>query len=251
MKPLSDVNLVALFLREASGRGESPFLWARNGESWFSLSWSDAVRRVEQLANGSTGNLMNQLSYSPMGGAGMYSAYVGAIVDTAKILASLHTAHFQYIPALALPAKDTLNLRLNLPPSFRDPKSVVVVALPPVGAAKPPPLHPVNQSTNFCAQQPGLVLSAEGAPLVFATELAHDLALRITETHGSKKNPTNPVTLAIKTDSSLGGLVLAQPAPSLPAGDLTGVVVGKWGFDDWEGPRFHLRSASAGNPHRW
>jgi hypothetical protein len=45
----------------------------------------------------------------------------------------LHTAHFQYIPALALPAKDTLNLRLNEPPSFRDPKSVVVVALPPVG----------------------------------------------------------------------------------------------------------------------
>ena len=71
-----------------------------------------------------------------MAGAGAYSPYVGAIVDTAKILSSLHTAHFQYIPALALPTKDTLNLRLNLPPSFRDPKSVVVVALPPVGAAQ-------------------------------------------------------------------------------------------------------------------
>jgi hypothetical protein len=210
------------------------------------LDEANVQSRVEQLANGSTGNLMNQLSYSPMGGAGMYSAYVGAIVDTAKILASLHTAHFQYIPALALPAKDTLNLRLNLPPSFRDPKSVVVVALPPVGASKPPPLHPVNQSANFCAQRPGLVLPAEGAPLVFATEMAHDLTLRITEAHGSKKNPINPVTLAIKTDSSLGGLVLAESAPPLPAGDLTGVVVGKWGFDDWEGPRFHLRSASAG-----
>jgi len=53
-------------------------------------------------------------------------------VDTARILASLHTAHFQYIPALALPTKDTLNLRLSVPPSFRDPKSVVVVALPPL-----------------------------------------------------------------------------------------------------------------------
>ena len=93
-----------------------------------------------------------------------------------RILGSLHTAHFQYIPALALPAKDTLNLRLNMPPSFRDPKSVVVVALPPVGPVKPPPLHPVNPAERFCAQKPGLVLPAEGAPLVFATQLAHGLA---------------------------------------------------------------------------
>ena len=134
-------------------------------------------RCVAQLTSGSTGDLMNQLSYSTMGGGGAYSPYVGAIVDTAKILASLHTAHFQYIPALALPTKDTLNLRLNMPPSFRDPKSVVVVALPPVSSTKGklPPLHPVNPSEYFCAQKPGLVLPAEGAPLVFATQLAHEL----------------------------------------------------------------------------
>jgi hypothetical protein len=89
--------------------------------------------RVDQLTGGSAGDLMNQLSYSNMAGAGAYSPYVGAIVDTARILASLHTAHYQYIPALALSTDDTLNLRLNVPPSFRDPKSVVVVALPPVG----------------------------------------------------------------------------------------------------------------------
>src|ERR1035441_2920312 len=111
---------------------------------------------------------MNQISYSTMGGGGAYSPYIGAIVDTARILASLHTAHFQYIPALALPTKDTLNLRLNLPPSFRDPKSVVVVALPPVGPAKPPPLHPVDPAERFCVTKPGLVLPAEGEPLVFA-----------------------------------------------------------------------------------
>ncbi|MGA2561233.1 MAG: hypothetical protein ABSF17_16285, partial [Terracidiphilus sp.] len=81
---------------------------------------------VTQLANGATGDLMNQLSYSTLAGAGTFSPYVGAILDTARILSSLHTAHFQYIPALALPVDDTLNLRLNVPPSFRDPKSVVV-----------------------------------------------------------------------------------------------------------------------------
>jgi hypothetical protein len=212
------------------------------------LDDANAQSRVEQLANGSTGDLMNQLSYSQMGGAGVYSAYVGAIVDTAKILASLRTAHFQYIPALALPTKDTLNLRLNVAPSFRDPKSVVVAALPPVGAAKPPPLHPVNPAESFCAQKPGLVVPVEGAPLVFATELAHGLTLHIIETRGSKKNLNIPVDLAIKADPSQGGLVLAQPAPMLVEADVTGVLRGKWGFDDWEGPRFHLRSARAG---RW
>ena len=143
------------------------------------LDDANAQSLVSQLANGTTGDLMNQLSYSSMGGGGQFSPYVGAIVDTAKILSSLHTAHFQYIPALALPTKDTLNLRLNLPPSFRDPKSVVVVALPPVGPSKAPPLHSSNPVENVCAQKPGLVFSAEGAPLVFGTDLAHDFELHI------------------------------------------------------------------------
>jgi hypothetical protein len=34
--------------------------------------------------------------------------------------------------------------------------------------------------------------------------------------------------------------------PPLPAGDLTGVLRGKWGFDDWEGPHFHLHAPVAG-----
>ena len=103
-----------------------------------------------------------------------------------------------------------------MPPSFRDPKSVVVVALPPVGPAKPPPLHPVNPAERFCAQKPGLVLPAEGAPLVFATQLAHELILRI-------ETKAGPVELPLKADPSLGGLVLAHPAPPLPEGELTGV----------------------------
>jgi len=205
------------------------------------LDDANTQSKVEQLANSSTGDLMNQLSYSSMGGAGAYSPYIGAIVDTAKILASLHTAHFQYIPALALPVTDTLNLRLNVPPSFRDPKSVVVVALPPVGASRLPPLHPVNAAESFCAQKPGQVLTAEGAPLVFATQLAHELTLHIETKNGA-------VDLPLKADPSQGGLVFPHPAPPLPEGDLIGEVRGKWGFDDWVGPRFHLRAAL---PAKW
>ena len=207
------------------------------------LDDANAQSLVVQLANGSAGDLMNQLSYSTLAGGGNFSPYVGAIVDTARILASLHTAHFQYIPALALPTKDTLNLRLNVPPSFRDPKSVVVVALPPIGPAKPPPLHPVNPAESFCAQKPGLVLPAEGAPMVFSTQLVYDLMLHIEARVNGKGSSMD---LPVKADPAEGGLVLAQPVPALGEGDLTGVLRGKWGFDDWEGPRFHLHVAQPG-----
>lgn len=205
------------------------------------LDDANAQSLVAQLASGTTGDLMNQLSYSSVGGAGQFSPYVGAIVDTAKILASLHTAHFQYIPALALPTKDTLNLRLNVPPSFRDPKSVVVVALPPVGPAKTPPLHPGNPLETSCVQKPGTVLQVEGAPLVFATELAHNLSLHI-------ETGKSPLDIPIAADAAKGGFVLNEPLPALPPGELIGVLRGKWGFDDWEGPRFHLFSAG---PEKW
>ena len=203
------------------------------------LDDANASNRVNQLTSGNSADLMNQLSYSTLGGAGVYSPYIGAIVDTARILASLHTAHFQYIPALALPTEDTLNLRLNVPPSFRDPKSVVVIALPPVGPAKMPPLHPVNPADQFCAEKAGLVLPAEGAPLVYATPEAHDLKLHI-------ESKSGPIDIPVKADATEGGLVLAGAMPPLPSGELTAVVKGKWGFDDWEGPRFHLVSAGTG-----
>jgi len=215
------------------------------------LDDASAQSLVNQLASGSTLDLVNQLSTTNMAGGGAYSSYVGAIVDTAKILASLHTAHFQYIPALALPTDDTLNLRLNMPPSFRDPKSVVVVALPPIDPARPEPLYPVNQADEFCAPKPSLVLPAEGAPLVFATQLAHNLVLHIESgakdsNSQSGASPGPDIDLPVIADPSQGGLVLASPAPSLPSGALTAVLRGKWGFDDWEGPSFHLYSPQPG-----
>jgi len=208
------------------------------------LDDSNAQSLVAQLTSGSTTDLMNQLSYSSVGGGGAYSPYIGAIVDTARILSSLHTAHFQYIPALALPTADTLNLRLNMPPSFRNPKSVVVVALPPLGPAKPEPLHPLAPADSFCAQKPGLVLPAEGAPMVFASQLAHDLVLHI-EAPANFKSPS--IDLPVTADPSKGGLVLKQPAPALPAGSLAGIVRGKWGFDNWTGPQFRLYSTQPGD----
>lgn len=195
---------------------------------------------ITQLANGAAGDLMNQLSYSSAGGAGLYSPYIGAILDTARILSSLHTAHFQYIPALALPQKDTLNLRLNFPPSFRDPKSVVVVALPPVGPSKPPALAPVDPNDDLCATRPNVALAAAGAPLVFATQIARSLTLHI-------ETGSGPVDLPVVPDAAQGGLVFQHPPSGLPGGDWTGVLKGKWGFDDWTGLHFKLHAPEPGN----
>jgi hypothetical protein len=208
------------------------------------LDDANAQSLVNQLVNGSTLDLMNQISYTTMAGGGLYSPYVGAVVDMAKILSSLHTAHFQYIPALALPTADSLNLRLNMPPSFRNPMSVVVVALPPIGTTKPEPLHPVDPEQDFCAMKPELVLPAEGGPLVFATELTHDLVLHVERADGKGK----AVDLPLKADADKGGLVPSEAIPALPDGKLKAVVRGKWGFDDWEGPQYQLVTA---RPDEW
>ncbi|HEX8711337.1 MAG TPA: hypothetical protein VF730_05645 [Terracidiphilus sp.] len=208
------------------------------------LDDANAQSLVSQIASGDTLNLVNAISSTTMAGGGAYSPYIGAIVDTARILSSMHTAHFRYIPALALPSADTLNLRLNMPPSFRNPKSVVVIALPPLGASRPEPLRPISPGDDFCIQKPGLVLPASGAPLIFATHLGHHLVLHI-ESHDGKKVP--PVDLPLAVDSGRGGLVLDGPAPLLPDGELTGVVQGKWGFDDWQGPHYLLRSSQPGD----
>jgi len=207
------------------------------------LDDANAQSLVNQIATGSALDIVNALSTSSIAGGGLYSPYIGAIVDTARILASLHTAHFQYIPALALPRADSLNLRLNMPPSFRNPKSVVVVALPPIGPARPEPLHPVAPGDSFCAEKPQLLLPAEGAPLVFATGVAHDLTLHIEAASGQKGAA---VDLPLEADPGRGGLIAAKPVPALPGGELIGVVRGKWGFDDWQGPQYRLFAAQPG-----
>lgn len=208
------------------------------------LDDANAQSLVNQITTGSALDLVNALSSTTMAGGGAYSPYIGAIVDTARILSSLHTAHFQYIPALALPKSDSLNLRLNMPPSFRNPKSVVVIALPPVGSAWPEPLHTIDPTeASFCALKPRLVLPAEGAPLFFATELGHDLFLHV-ETPGSQKS--SGVDVPLIADPALGGLAPNQPIPKLPPGELVGTIRGKWGFDNWEGPEYRLFSAQPG-----
>lgn len=196
---------------------------------------------VASLTTGAPTDLLTQLSATPTARGGYYSPYVGAVVDVVRILSTTHTAVYQYIPALSLPRKDDLNLRLNNPPSFRNPKSVLVIALPPVHAAVPPPLRVVEPTQVFCANKPDLVLPADGAPLVFATELAHNLTLHV------EIKPGASIDLPAHPDPARGGFVIethAMGAKSLDD-EATGVLRGLWGFNSFEGPRFHLRTSHA------
>jgi hypothetical protein len=198
---------------------------------------------VSALTSGPSSDLMVQASATPVAGTGYYSAYVGAVIDLARILNSLHTAEYQYIPALALPKDDRLNLKLNNPPSFRNPKSVIVVGLPAVEAAQLPPLRPVDPKQVFCLEKSPLVLPVEGAPLVFSTNLAHDFTLHVEDQAG------NHVDLPAKAEAGRGGFVIdahVQPPLAGKLGpDATGTLRGRWGFAEFEGPRFLLRSAHA------
>ena len=199
---------------------------------------------VATLTSGPSSDLLAQISSTPNARSGYYSPYVGAVVDVARILGTTHTAQYQYIPALALPKQDELNLRLNNPPSFRNPKSVIVIGLPPVRPSPVPPLRTVDPTQVFCAGKPSLLLPAEGAPLVFATELAHDFVLHVEAKSGSA------IDLPAKPDPMRGGF-LVQTAPLQSAdldGEVTGILRGSWGFHPFDGPRYRLRTS---RPAQW
>ena len=194
---------------------------------------------VTALTSGPATDLMGALSATSMAGGGFYSPYVGAVVDLARILSNLHTAAYQYIPALAVPNGSQLNLRLNNPPSFRTPKSVLVAGLPAVEAAQLPPLRPVNAEQVLCLEKTPLILPVDGAPLVFSTDIAHDFTLRIKQKDGTT------MELPASADPARGGFVVdaGKLQSAKLDSDVSGTLHGNWGFDAFEGPSFHLRSA--------
>lgn len=199
---------------------------------------------VAALTSSTSADLMAQISSTPTARSGFYSPYIGAVVDVVRILGTTRTAQYQYIPALALPKQDELNLRLNNPPSFRNPKSVLVIGLPPIRTAPPPPLRAVDANQVLCAGKPSLLLQADGAPLVFATELAHNLVLHIEP----KSGPT--IDLPAKPDAERGGFVVETHALESADldGEITGTIHGEWGFSSFDGPHYRLRTS---RPAQW
>lgn len=218
------------------------------------------------LSTGPNSDFIQAASYTGLGGGGLYSAYVGAIVDLIRMTSSLHTARYQYIPAIAFPDQEKLNLRLNTPPSFHDPKSVIVIGLPAIQPSVAPPLRPADSNYVTCLLRPSVVLPVEGAPLVFSTGFAHDMVLHV--------NSVPAEDIPLVADAFRGGLVLAPSSPRKPLpmplsdtttpspetnspspakqpaekkiaasdGTVTGTIKGAWGFDNFTGPTLKLQN---------
>ncbi len=191
---------------------------------------------VQAATSGPAADMLSQMSYTTQAGSGYYSVYVGTVMDMAKILDSFHTAEYQYLPALAIPKGDTLSLKLNNPPSFHKPQSVLVTGLPAVQTPDLPVLRAVDAKSILCAQKKPLVLQVVGAPYIFATSYAHDFVFRVGE-----------VDIPAKPDAAQGGFVLDEKVPAANAG-VSGTLHGYWGFDEVKGPSFHLVSA---HPEQW
>ncbi len=196
---------------------------------------------VDMLTSGAPVDLLTQITNTPHMPGSTFDPYVGAVVDVVRILSSAHTAKYQYIPALALPESESLNLKLNNPPSFRDPKSVIVVGLPPIGKSTPPPLRAVDPKQVFCAQKSGLVVPADGAPLIFGTDLGHSLTLELRDAAGKI------VELPVTADAAKGGFSVdnaSLAAANLPQ-TVTATIHGSWGFDRFAGPSYSLRNSES------
>jgi hypothetical protein len=198
---------------------------------------------VAELTSGASADLIGQLSATPMAGAGAYSPYVGAIVDVVRIMNGVHTAQYQYIPALVQAQDDQLQLKLNNPPSFSNPKSVITVGLPPVGSPQLPPMRAVDDKRVYCAETPSLVLPVEGAPLLYSTNLAHDFVLHVEGKKGSA------IDLPARAEAVRGGFVVDTHSVQVASMDpeATGILRGYWGFEPVQGPAFHLESSHKTN----
>jgi hypothetical protein len=199
---------------------------------------------VATLTSGASSDLIGNVSSSPLAKGGYFSPYVGAVVDVVRLMSGLHTATYQYIPALSLPEKDMLNLKLNSAPSFRSPKSVIVVGLPSVKISPIPVLHPVDAKQVLCLQQSPFVLPVEGAPLMFSTGMGHDFTARVQAKTG------NPIDLPATPDAVRGGFVVdtrALHTSDMPE-ELSATIHGYWGYSAFAGPTFQVRNA---RPENW
>src|SRR3984957_16328017 len=172
------------------------------GQASLILNDGHSTSIVEALTTGPASDLAMEASFTPQLNYGYYSPYIASVLDIAKIFDSFRTAQYQYIPALGSPVGDTLALTLNTPPSFHNPKSVLVTALPAVEQQQLPPLHAVDPKEIYCARKTSLVLPVEGAPLVFSTGYAHDVKLSLSGKDGQT------IDLPARADAQQGGFVV-------------------------------------------
>ncbi|MFT4057303.1 MAG: hypothetical protein QM681_22555, partial [Novosphingobium sp.] len=189
---------------------------------------------LAETITGTPTDLALQLSNTREAGAGYYSAYIAVARDVAKIFGAFNNPTFNYLPTLTLRDADRMSMLLNAAPSFQKPKSVMIAAMPAVEADIPPQLR--SSAKGPVCMAPGAVLPVEGAPLIFSTDFAHDMKVRLTSASGQT------LEVPVKARADKGGYVLAADTlPAAFAGDVRGHLHGVWGFAPFDGPDFLLQ----------
>jgi len=184
---------------------------------------------------GTPADLAFQISATREAGYGFYSPYIGVVRDVARIFGAFNNPEFTYLPALGIQNGTAMSLLLNAAPSFRKPKSVLVVAMPAIEKDVPPPLRAASDSA-VCAARAGAVFRVEGAPLIYATDYAHDMTVRLT----TKDGRTMDAPVAPRADK--GGYVLVSPLRAADfAPSTSGRLQGVWGFNRFDGPEFSVQ----------
>jgi hypothetical protein len=211
------------------------------GQNSLILNDGHSTSIVEALTSGPASDLAMEAGSTPQLAYGYYSPYIASVLDIARILDSFRTAQYQYIPALARQDDNRLDLALNAPPSFNNPKSVLVVALPAIEQSQLPPLHAVDAAQIYCARKTPLVIALDGAPLAFSTHYAHDMTLSVAGKDGKVTD------LAAQADARRGGFVVdtAALAPVALSDASRGSLHGYWGFEKYDGPSVQLASGAS------
>ncbi|MCD2324316.1 hypothetical protein LQ953_09860 [Sphingomonas sp. IC-56] len=188
---------------------------------------------AETLAGAPT-DLALQLSYTREGGLGYYSPYIAVVRDIARVFGAFSNPQFNYLPALSLRERYRVSLVLNTAPSFAKPKSVLVASMPAIGSDSPPRLRAASDAP-LCGANPNFVLPVEGAPLIYSTDYARNMVLRV----GATEVP-------VEARAERGGYVLKRPlSPSPASGSIEGQLTGYWGYQPFTGPRFKLQFPTA------
>lgn len=183
---------------------------------------------------GAPTDLALQLSYTREAGLGYYSQYIAVVRDIARLFGAFSTPQFRYLPALGLQEGERVALLLNAAPSFAKPKSVLVASMPAIGADSVPRLRATN-AAPLCGADPNLVLPVEGAPLIYSTDYARNMVVRL-----------NGADVALQARADRGGYVPRTPIdPSRFQGSIEGRLHGTWGYQALTGPVFALQFPTA------
>ena len=182
---------------------------------------------VTALASGPNSDLVGAVSATSLAGGGFYSAYVGAVVDLARVLGNLHTAQYVYIPSLALAEKraDESQAQQSAFVSQADVGDRCRLARRRSCAASS--IARRQSGSVFCLQKSSLVLPVEGAPLLFSSDIGHDLALYVPGKDGKE------IKLPAKADASSGGFLVdthSVEGLEVSIGQVTGTLRGSVGI---------------------